>query len=724
MEIVGPPPWISSVHSLLTDLRAQSESSTSIRSWYSIYRVPPHIRELRANCYDFVVLPLGPYNTDFRAKTPIVELKLEVLIVVLSHLNIDWNAFCSRIANLEKLESPLASPSSRLSEYFNATDMAPDEEREVDPSPPSRLSGASSPEHSLGCCCWFCICCYRRYPASEYFSATDMAPDEEREVDTRADSIQHTGAADMALVESGEENTEYFSGTDMAPDEGREVDTRVAADHSGVADMAPDEEREVDPGAEADDTSATGTTPNRELDTRAAEDHTSAIALASAEDSDTSSTIRALATTEDPIQRYHNPPIDFLTSEEVRAALVMDAVFVAAVFLQAYAQPEKWPLTDALWKIFSRGTVQYHVAPFKRDIFLPFENQIPLSMVKNAWEEIYTLVGEKPFDFSLELNIFKFLRDSGLPFPESEEGFMTFHGCDHLLACLHKVICTHVPVHPPTTSKIDHVESFISWLLSALCSVICFLPGKAIYVFSMCLRNTPIVRHLVKSTKRKQSFCDIVGHLLKFAKSQPGASVDNECLRRRTLPTVAELRKAGVHFKGVQTGIGGFRFEKSFFNHRATLYLPRIDFNDSTQKFLLNLCAYEGMNIRLKKKKLFAYMTIMDDLISSEEDVQLLRKGDEPVITENYLGEDKKIAELFNDTLPDFNANLSDFIDFDSVTNQIHDWYKAGWRIRLTRFLDRFDHTPWAVITLLVAAILLVAAMVQVYFAVERHFQK
>ncbi|KAL2611500.1 hypothetical protein R1flu_023192 [Riccia fluitans] len=709
MEIVEPPPWILSLHSLLTDLRALSENSTSTTP--RIYRVPPDIREGKANCYDFVVVPLGLYNTDFRAKTPIVELKLEVVSVFLNHLRIDWNAFCSRIANLEKLESPPASPPSRLSEYFNATDMAPDEEREVD----TRV-------------------------AADHSSVADMAPDEEREVDPGA--------------EAGD-----TSATGMTPN--RELDTRAAEDHTiEIALASPDEEREVDPGAEAGDTSATGMTPNRELDTRAAEDHTSEIALASAEDRGTSSTVQGR---EDRIRSfYHNAPIDFLTSEEVRAALVMDAVFVAAVFLQAYAQPEKYLLTDALRKIFSRGTVQYQVAAFKRDIFLPFENQIPLYMVEIAWKEIYTLVGEKPFDLSLELNIFKFLRDSGLPFPESEEGIMTFHGCDHLLACLYKVICTHVP---PTTSK-----SFISWLLSPLCSVRCFLsgkiyavsvhlsfislllspfcsvrcflPGKAIYAFSVRLRNTPIVRHLVKSTKLIKSFCDIVRQQLKFAKSQPGASVHNPSLRRRTLPTVAELRKAGVHFKGVQTGIGGFRFEKSIFKHRATLYLPRIDFNDSTQKFLLNLCAYEGMNIHLKKK-LFAYVTIMDDLISSEEDVQLLRKGDEPIITENYLGEDKKIAEVTrcqvsmrtylilvtsthyrSDQIPITDHRLP--IDYRRlpVTDQIHEWYKAGWRIRLTRFLDKFDHTPWAVITLLVAAFLLVAAIVQVYFAVKRDRHK
>ncbi|KAL2608073.1 hypothetical protein R1flu_026646 [Riccia fluitans] len=90
--------------------------------------------------------------------------------------------------------------------------------------------------------------------------------------------------------------------------------------------------------------------------------------------------------------------------------------------------------------------------------------------------------------------------------------------------------------------------------------------------------------------------------------------------------------------------------------YKATLYLPTITFTDLTEKSQLSLSAYEWMNVNIKTKKLFDYVSIMDELIDSEEDVQLLRKG--TVIDGNYQGQDKAIVDLFSNPLQNFNADI------------------------------------------------------------------
>ncbi|KAL2632956.1 hypothetical protein R1flu_004435 [Riccia fluitans] len=138
------------------------------------------------------------------------------------------------------------------------------------------------------------------------------------------------------------------------------------------------------------------------------------------------------------------------------------------------------------------------------------------------------------------------------------------------------------------------------------------------------------------------------------------------------------------------------------------------------EKCLLNLCAYEWMNVKIKRKKLFAYVKIMDDLIDSKEDVQLLRRGKDPIIVGNYLGRDKVIVDLFNSPLKNFNVHLSDFAHFKEATDEIRKWYMTCGRIQLTSFLDGYRIAPWLCGTLVVGLFLLVVSVLQAIEEVEK----
>ncbi|KAL2611602.1 hypothetical protein R1flu_023294 [Riccia fluitans] len=304
---------------------------------------------------------------------------------------------------------------------------------------------------------------------------------------------------------------------------------------------------------------------------------------------------------------------DMSIDSTLQAAVVMDAVFITGVFTRLFSggpAPAAGSQFDKLLRIFSRGSIHYKFSSAMGDIFSVLENQIPLYMIENVWKKVQQghglLRNDVPFTKLLKENVVKALERSGLPHshPDTVSGL---ESCDHLLACLYKMVC-------------DPDDS-------------------------------------------------------------PAATVSAD--------------------KG----------------YKATLYLPTITFTDLTEKSLLNLCAYEWMNVDIKMKKLFAYVTIMDELIDSEEDVQLLRKG--TVIDGNYLGQDKAIVDLFSNPLQNFNATFSDFSHLQEVMDQIERWCRAQWRVKLTRFIDRFKVEPWLVITLVVSTFLLVASILQSIAAVK-----
>ncbi|KAL2613200.1 hypothetical protein R1flu_024892 [Riccia fluitans] len=162
-----------------------------------------------------------------------------------------------------------------------------------------------------------------------------------------------------------------------------------------------------------------------------------------------------------------------------------------------------------------------------------------------------------------------------------------FESCAHTLDCVRRAVYSDSGLDSHSTSA------------AASSGVGCFMR----HVYNL-IRRLLVFMRLLKSTADKET------------NSATGMN-----LRRRTLPILMELRKAGIHCRGVPTGVCGVRYERSFRNLKATLNLPQIQFYDGTDKLLLNLCAFEMMKVPNHMKMVTAYVSVMDELISTEEDV-------------------------------------------------------------------------------------------------------
>ncbi|KAL3675521.1 hypothetical protein R1sor_025469 [Riccia sorocarpa] len=529
-------PWFLSLN--LDELRAECKARSGNAR---VFRVPSYIRKLKPHCYDANILHMGMYQRDFRKRTPIDNLQLEILCAFLEHLEVDhngWSSFCSEVANSE-----------------------------------DQVSGSGA-------------------PVLEHFYQADARP-------------------------------------------------------------------------------------------------------------------------------------SFVTLDLQLSVLITDAFFIVAMFIWMIHRlaPHQFlryppPLTGQIKDIFCRAGLGCHFDVFTHDIFWVYEVQVPLFLVENLWAKVFESspaqegwwTGRSGFGDVITCYLSNCLLTSGLPY-EIGDGDIQYSGCDHLLACLHRALCSEPSVDRDRATgrftryilKVPIVRQllkFAEWLGHRMG------PYRTNNGFFR-IRKVPVVRQLLKFTKW------VFDRVEAPSRAKDGLSTTIN-ITKGTLPSASYLHKTGIRFKGVDGNIGGIQFVKPFFGLKATLELPRMAFDDYSGKKLLNLCAYEYMNVGVSTRGLLSFVLFMDELIDSEEDVALLRHGDAPVICYNCLGDNKELADLFANLLQNFSLESDERLV--RIRTEITCWSNKWWRRHSNRFLDRFSRAPWLLGSLIAATILLVLSLLQTFY--------
>ncbi|PRQ54215.1 hypothetical protein RchiOBHm_Chr2g0175051 [Rosa chinensis] len=175
------------------------------------------------------------------------------------------------------------------------------------------------------------------------------------------------------------------------------------------------------------------------------------------------------------------------------------------------------------------------------------------------------------------------------------------------------------------------------------------------------------------------------------------------------IPSAASLSEAGVEFKNGTSGcILNIKFEKGVFT------IPPLAIDERTGPLFRNLMAYEQCYISCKHK-ITSYAVLMDNLIDTNEDVNLLC---EKHIVANWLSADDA-AKFFNDLYND--TTVIDFV-YKELCENVHKYHEATWnrwREKLKR--DYFD-TPWATISFFAAFVLLVLTFLQTIYTIQPYY--
>ncbi|KAL1543037.1 UPF0481 protein [Salvia divinorum] len=143
----------------------------------------------------------------------------------------------------------------------------------------------------------------------------------------------------------------------------------------------------------------------------------------------------------------------------------------------------------------------------------------------------------------------------------------------------------------------------------------------------------------------------------------------------------------------------------------GVMRMPPLTIEDRTESFLRNLITYEQY---FQHTFVTDYVHLLDCLIDSSMDVEKLsRKG----IINNWLGDAQKVAEMVN-KLGDSVAGPGDGFVYGKMFEDVQKHCAKpmnSWRASLKR---KYFNSPWAVISLLVGAVLLILTAVQTVFTI------
>ncbi|XP_028097897.1 UPF0481 protein At3g47200-like isoform X1 [Camellia sinensis] len=149
---------------------------------------------------------------------------------------------------------------------------------------------------------------------------------------------------------------------------------------------------------------------------------------------------------------------------------------------------------------------------------------------------------------------------------------------------------------------------------------------------------------------------------------------------------------------------------------RAKFKIPPLSIYDSTEPLLRNLIAFEQCCPSIERRHITSYAFLMDSLIDSAADVELLEKNN---IINNCLGASEDASVLFNNICKD--VVLEEF-DFEKPRNDAESHCRRLWPRFITSLKRDYFSNPWSVIAVVAAFVLFAIAVVQAVYALLTYY--
>ncbi|KAK3420420.1 hypothetical protein EUGRSUZ_G01224 [Eucalyptus grandis] len=168
------------------------------------------------------------------------------------------------------------------------------------------------------------------------------------------------------------------------------------------------------------------------------------------------------------------------------------------------------------------------------------------------------------------------------------------------------------------------------------------------------------------------------------------------------IPTASKLRNVGIKLSLATGGIKTIAFDK----RTATLKLPHIDLDATTEVLLRNLVAYEMISQR-GSLILTRYTELMYGIIDTSEDLKLLREAS---IVLNRLNSDNKVVELFNGVIKSIGSK-STASELDETIRDVNEYYNSTRKVKAYNLMRKYVYSSWKFLTV-VATVVLILLMV------------
>ncbi|KAL5988842.1 hypothetical protein ACLOJK_026944 [Asimina triloba] len=174
-----------------------------------------------------------------------------------------------------------------------------------------------------------------------------------------------------------------------------------------------------------------------------------------------------------------------------------------------------------------------------------------------------------------------------------------------------------------------------------------------------------------------------------------------------------QLRRAGIKFrKSESPSLVNVKFEikRNIVLRKGILWLPQMLVDDSTESKFLNLMAFEHLHVGAGNE-VRSYVAFMDNIIDSQEDVILLSQSN---IIKNFVGTDQAVADLFNGLSHD--VSIDPGSELRGVHDTVTDYCEKPWNQHCAELRQSHFSTPWSVIAVVAASIVLIITIFQFVF--------
>ncbi|CAM6083768.1 unnamed protein product [Calypogeia fissa] len=412
---------------------------------------------------------------------------------------------------------------------------------------------------------------------------------------------------------------------------------------------------------------------------------------------------RVVPDPEDIQENYDEHERSAFSPAEVQSVLTLDAVFLAG-YLGNWQDDftDRFPaIKSALARITDNQT-NYQIL---QDL-IKVENQIPLIPIENVLHVLMGEVGGDTDKFVRE-TMHKMCYDVVTTFSSSLPGYdpqqpkaamdgVSFVECRNFLDCVYTVLTRKL------RAKMKQIK----------------VPadnGPEASTETSTEKSTHTPPGPESSTKKSAdtppaAVCCFMASNKKSVDNIPGL-----------LPSVTELKKAGIEFRGRQ-GFDDVVFKTSCV--KGTLYLPSLHIYDTTESLWRNLVAHEqqlndGAEFG-RHPDFINFIDLMDSLIDSEHDVVVLRSGKYPTIADNGLGTDAAVANLFNTLLLYTVLIPSD--KWSKLRRDIYKFYNLSQRQMYLEFKDAYFGKPWLTISVVAATIVLVMTIITAAYTMALYY--
>jgi len=168
------------------------------------------------------------------------------------------------------------------------------------------------------------------------------------------------------------------------------------------------------------------------------------------------------------------------------------------------------------------------------------------------------------------------------------------------------------------------------------------------------------------------------------------------------IPSITELHQAGVKFRFKP---GHSLLDMKF--DRGILEMPLLKIDDNTEILFRNIQAFE--QCRCDEYYIANYISMINFLVITPKDVEILvRNG----IIENWIHDYEAVTTLLHNISKENALSADDFI-FASLVEDLNAYCRRRWNKWKATLKQEYFHTPWAIISLIAALVLLILTMVQ-----------